>query len=321
VPQPYEEAVAEVALEADLEALVAGVRERSAGLGVELDPMPRVIAAEDWQSLKVGLAQRAKALNAFAGDAYGERRIVKAGVVPARVIRTAAGYDPEMRGERLALWAGVVALDIARAPGGEFLVLADDVSTPDGYALAAAAREALLPMLDPPRGAAPRSITELTTSDTANAPGCGVADDRLTHAYVEDMVRFYLGEEPALRSVETLDLGRPDHLERALDTFGDLVVKPRAGGDGELVCPEAERATVETMRERVRAAPREWVAQPFVKLSRHLTVVGGRLVPRPVDLRAFVFMHGADHPRVLPGGLTRYDGGIKDTWVLPTSSA
>ena len=68
---------------------------------------------------------------------------------------------------------------------------------------------------------------EAGTLGVVNAFGCGVGDDKLTHAYVDDIVRFYLGEEPRLRSVETLDLGRPDHLERALDTFGDLVIKPR----------------------------------------------------------------------------------------------
>ena len=70
------------------------------------------------------------------------------------------------------------------------------------------------------------------TVGVVNAFGCGVGDDKLTHAYVEDMVRFYLGEEPRLRSVETLDLARPDHLERALDTFAELVIKPRAGHGG-----------------------------------------------------------------------------------------
>jgi uncharacterized circularly permuted ATP-grasp superfamily protein len=169
------------------------------------------------------------------------------------------------------------------------------------------------------------------TLGVVNAFGCGVADDKLTHAYVEDIVRFYLGEEPRLRSVETLDLSRPDHLERALDMFGELVVKPRAGSGGRdvMICPHAEPADVEEMRDRVRASPRDWVAQPFMELSQHPTVVDGALVPRHVDLRPFVFMHGPDHPRVMPGGLTRYapdagamvvntsqDGGFKDTWVL-----
>jgi uncharacterized circularly permuted ATP-grasp superfamily protein len=169
------------------------------------------------------------------------------------------------------------------------------------------------------------------TLGVVNAFGCGVGDDKLAHAYVEDMVRFYLGEEPRLRSVETLDLGRPEVLERALDTFADLVVKPRDGhgGFGVVVCPHADRADVEKVRKEVRNSPDEWVAQPFMELSRHPTLIDGALVPRHVDLRPYVFMHGPGDPRVLPGGLTRFareegamvvnstqNGGFKDTWVL-----
>ena len=430
----YEEAVAPVALAADLDALAAGMRDRltraglvfgsGSGAAFPFDPLPRVIDAEDWQHLKVGLAQRVKALNAFVADAYGPRRIVKAGVIPARVIKTAKHYEPPMRGVEPAAgqWVGVAGLDLVRDSNCEFLVLEDNVMTPSGFAYAKAARDALLPALDPPPDGQPRSHDELPqllagaltaaapvdepylvvltdspenpayweheraaeligvplvlpadlrldgdrlrhgehavdvvylrsnadTLDTdvgrllapaiqagtlgvVNAFGCGVADDKLTHAYVEDMVRFYLGEEPRLRSVRTLDLGRADHLEQALDEFDGLVVKPRAGSGGRdiMVCRHAEPDDVARMRDRVRASPREWVAQPFVELSQHPTLVDGNLSPRHVDLRPFVFMHGPDHPRVLPGGLTRYalgegamvvnssqDGGFKDTWVL-----
>ena len=133
------------------------------------------------------------------------------------------------------------------------------------------------------------------TLGVVNAFGCGVGDDKLTHAYVEEMVRFYLGEEPLLRSVPTLDLARPDHLERALDTFAELVIKPRAGhgGIGVMICPHAEPPT--STRARDACAPRrtEWVAQPFVELSTHPTLVDGALAPRHVDLRPFVFLHAA----------------------------
>ena len=73
-----------------------------------------------------------------------------------------------------------------------------------------------------------------------------------------------------------------------------------------MICPHAEPADVDAARERVRASPQEWVAQPFVELSTHPTLVDGALSPRHVDLRPFVFMHGPEHPRVLPGGLTRF---------------
>lgn len=436
---PYDEAAAPAALAAvagDARRLAAAVRARVVAADVRfrgaggsasfpLDPVPRVISEEDWQHVKIGLAQRVKALNAFVADAYGARRIVKAGVVPARVITTADHYEPAMRGVDPVggQWIGIAGLDLVRVSHGEFRVIEDNLMTPSGFSYASAARDAVLPELDPGPGSVPRSFAELpellagtlraaaleeapymvvftdgpdnaahwehawaasaigvplversdlqldgtrlrhgehtvdavyrrTNADVLdsdvgqmlgpavragtvgviNAFGCGVGDDKLTHAYVEDMVRFYLGEEPQLRSVQTLDLARPDHLERALDTFAELVIKPRAGhgGLGVMICPHAEPAHVDELRERVRASPREWVAQPFVELSTHPTLVDGALSPRHVDLRPFVFMHGPDHPRVLPGGLTRFavdegamvvnssqNGGFKDTWVLP----
>jgi uncharacterized circularly permuted ATP-grasp superfamily protein len=187
-------------------------------------------------------------------------------------------------------------------------------------------------MLDCDVGRLLEPAIQAGTVGVVNAYGCGVGDDKLVHAYVEDMVRFYLDEEPRLRSVPTLDLSRPDELERALDTFADLVIKPRAGQGGldVMVGPVAERAEIDAMRERVRDSPREWVAQPFVELSRHPTIIDGALVPRHIDLRPFVFMHGPDDARVVAGGLTRFaidegamvvntslHGGFKDTWVVP----
>ncbi len=166
-----------------------------------------------------------------------------------------------------------------------------------------------------------------------NQYGTGVADDKLTHAYVEDMIRFYVGEEPVLRSVPTYDLSQPDQLEEALDIFDELVLKPRAGhgGVGVLISPRASREEIEATRKAVLARPDDWIAQRMVMLSTHPTVVeGGRLAPRHIDLRPFVFLGAGCAPRVLPGGLTRVarsegalvvnssqNGGAKDTWVLP----
>ena len=165
-----------------------------------------------------------------------------------------------------------------------------------------------------------------------NRFGTGVADDKLAHAYVEDMVRFYLGEEPALEQVETFDLGDPSNLERALDIFGELVIKDRGsyGGIGVMICPHAEPGDVEALREKVRAAPGDYIAQRLVDLSTHPTEFDGALEPRHVDLRPFVFMVDPDDVRVLPGGMTRValdagalvvnssqNGGAKDTWVMP----
>jgi uncharacterized circularly permuted ATP-grasp superfamily protein len=171
----------------------------------------------------------------------------------------------------------------------------------------------------------------LGTLGVVNAFGSGLADDKLVHAYVEDMVGFYLGEEPLLRSVPTLDLARPEHRERALDEAAELVFKPRNGygGDGVVIGPHAEASAIEEVRRRVEKDPSAYVAQPLVMLSRHPTVIDGLLEPRHVDLRPFVFLHGPDDARVLPGGLTRVafgegalvvnstqNGGAKDTWIV-----
>ena len=165
-----------------------------------------------------------------------------------------------------------------------------------------------------------------------NAFGTGVADDKLTHAYVEDMIRFYEDEEPLLPSVETFDLGDPAILERALDVFDELVIKPRGGygGIGIAVLPHADPADRERVRAAVREQPEDYVAQRMVMISCHPTVIDGRLVPRHVDLRPYIFLGRDGQVRTLPGGLTRVafdegslvvnssqNGGAKDTWVLP----
>ena len=95
------------------------------------------------------------------------------------------------------------------------------------------------------------------TLGLVNQYGTGVADDKLTHAYVEQMIRFYVGEEPVLRSVPTYDLAQPDQLEEALDVFDELVLKPRAGhgGVGVLIAPHADREDIEATRAAVIAEP------------------------------------------------------------------
>ena len=170
------------------------------------------------------------------------------------------------------------------------------------------------------------------TVGVVNAFGAGVGDDKLTHAYVEDMIRFYLGQEPLVRSVQTFDLARPRPpragarpLRRARD---QAARRPRRHRRARL---PARRARRRSTRCASACAPtrRQWVAQPMVELSTHATLIDGALAQRHVDLRPFVFMHGPDRPRVMPGGLTRFardegqmvvnsiqNGGFKDTWVL-----
>ena len=163
-----------------------------------------------------------------------------------------------------------------------------------------------------------------------NALGNGVADDKLVHAHVEDMVRFYVHEEPLIRSVPTYDLADPRCLEEVLDRMEEMVVKPRSayGGLGVYVGPIATPEQREHVADKIRRAPEDYIAQETVFFSTHPTVVDGRLAPRHVDLRAFVAFDG-ERAEALPGGLTRvaYDegelvvnssqgGGGKDTWVI-----
>ncbi len=165
-----------------------------------------------------------------------------------------------------------------------------------------------------------------------NAFGTGVADDKLAHAYVPDMVRFYLGEEPLLASVPSLDLGRPETAEEVLGDLRAYVIKPRggSGGRGVVVCAHADEQTLAAVAEDLRAAPGRYVAQHTVSLSQHPTITeDGVLEPRHIDLRPFIFS-GDGWSEALPGGLTRValkrgtlvvnssqHGGGKDTWVMP----
>ena len=163
----------------------------------------------------------------------------------------------------------------------------------------------------------------------ANAIGAGVADDKAIYAYVPDIIRFYLAEEPQLTSVPTLDLARDADRAQALAHLDTLVVKEvhGSGGYGMLVGPAASRAELEAFRARILAAPERYVAQPTLALSTSPTFDGDRLVARHIDLRPYV-LAGRDIDLV-PGGLTRValregslvvnssqGGGTKDTWVL-----
>jgi uncharacterized circularly permuted ATP-grasp superfamily protein len=162
-----------------------------------------------------------------------------------------------------------------------------------------------------------------------NAFGTGVADDKLLHGHVETFIRFYLEQEPVLRSVPTLALDSPEAAATIIDRLPELVVKPRHGhgGRGVVIGSRASRDELARVADDLRAHPGEFIAQPIVPLSRHPTVIDGRLEPRHLDLRPFAFSDGAFH--ILPGGLSRVafdagemvvnssqNGGGKDTWVV-----
>jgi uncharacterized circularly permuted ATP-grasp superfamily protein len=163
----------------------------------------------------------------------------------------------------------------------------------------------------------------------ANAIGNGVADDKAVYAYVPELIRYYLGEEPILDSVDTYLLWDDEQREMVLDRLDELVVKPVAesGGYGLLMGPTASDEEIAATRASIIADPRNWIAQEVVSLSRHPTLAGDRLEGRHIDLRPFVIT--GEQTEVLPGGLTRValrkgslvvnssqGGGSKDTWVL-----
>jgi uncharacterized circularly permuted ATP-grasp superfamily protein len=438
---PLLEALAGIDVAALREALAEDCRQRGVFFGGEdgpepfrLDPVPRLLTAAEWEQLERGLAQRVRALDRFVADAYGAQEIVRAGVLPARVIESCDHFERRLVGvPPPPVRVGVAGLDVVRDPEGRFRVLEDNVRTPSGIAYLLAARAALdrhLPaglatgrspldgtleaFAETLRAAAPEGIEEpvvvllsdgpansawyeherlaeelsiplvsladlevsgdrlqarvdgrpipvdvvyrrtdedrleddsgtLTdvgaalfepiragTLSCVNAFGAGVADDKLVHAYVEEIVRFYLGEEPLLGSVPTYDLGVPEVRAQVLERIDELVVKPRAGygGHGVVVAPHAEPGDVRATAAEVSESPSDYIAQEMVMISRHPTAAAGGLEPRHVDLRPFVLLTH-DAVRVVPGGLTRValgrgelvvnssqEGGAKDTWVL-----
>ncbi|HEX2265237.1 MAG TPA: circularly permuted type 2 ATP-grasp protein [Solirubrobacterales bacterium] len=403
------------------------------GRPIAVDPVPRLIDAEEWESLQAGLLQRARALNAFIADAYGSQRIFDDGVVPRRLLETCEGYEPAMQGllDSGAPPATVAGLDLIRDGDGELRVLEDNLRMPSGSCYALAVREIVEPELGLPgrprplegyleklgeaiRAAAPEGREEpcaalvsdgpengawyeherigralglpIFTPDQlevakgrlfgrsskgrlqidviyrrqdadrlckpddsltalgellvpalrsgrlrcANAFGTGLADDKLTHVYVERMVDYYLGEEPLLRSVPSYDLSDEEERKEAMERLDELVIKPRGGfgGHGVTIMPRASEPDRKRAVGVVRRRPEHFIAQEPVEISSHPTIRGGSLRPRRVDLRPFV-LSGPGWEAAMAGGLTRFaqgagemvvnssqGGGCKDTWVV-----
>jgi uncharacterized circularly permuted ATP-grasp superfamily protein len=426
----------------DLQSLTESVSEALARQGVSfgerpflVDPIPRLLDAGEWEQLAAGLAQRARALNAFLLDVYGPQGIVAAGRLPRVTIEQAEGFERDLLGRLPAGTepAAIIGFDVVRDPDGEFLVLEDNLRTPSGFSYALAAREAVqsslpdapllprpidpltyellgevlhaavplgtehpvivvltdgpdnvayfehaqtatrleLPLLTPadlrregerllgrlPDGATSQidvvyrrtdedrvrddrgaltDVAELILEPwlsghlgLVNAFGNGVADDKLVHAHVEDFIRYYLGEEPGVRSVPTDTFTAPGRRAQTLAELPERVVKPRFGhgGHGVVIGALAPVAELEQVAAAVRAEPERYISQPIVQLSRHPTVIEGRLEPRHVDLRPFAFC--GREVALAPGGLTRVafdrdalvvnssqNGGGKDTWVI-----
>ncbi|CAK0740653.1 glutamate---cysteine ligase / carboxylate-amine ligase [Gammaproteobacteria bacterium] len=165
----------------------------------------------------------------------------------------------------------------------------------------------------------------------ANAPGAGVADDKVVYAFVPKMIRYYLGEEAILPNVPSYLCMYDDQRKYVLSHLDQLVVKPanESGGYGMMIGPRATPSERERFAGLIRANPRNYMAQPTISLSTAPTLVGKRLVPRHLDLRPFILQ--SEKIYATTGGLTRVamkegslvvnssqGGGSKDTWIVDT---
>lgn len=402
------------------------------------DLVPRIIPADEWQRIEFGLTQRILALNLFLHDIYHDALIIKDGIVPEDIVKSAAHYRPQMCGVDVpkSIYVHICGTDLIRDRDGNYLVLEDNGRCPSGVSYLLENREAMkraFPGLYSAYGVrpvdtypdmllktlqylAPRPIgspvcvlltpgvynsayfehtflarkmgieivegRDLIASDgyvymrttkglvqvdviyrrldddfldpnafredsvlgvpglmeaclrgnvaLANAVGTGVADDKATYAYVPDMIRYYLDQEPILDNVQTYLGWRKSDLIYILENLDKLVVKAanESGGYGMLMGPTSTATQRAQFAEKIRANPRNFIAQPVISLSRHPTICEEyRVEGRHIDLRPFI-LYGEDI-QIIPGGLTRValkkgslvvnssqGGGSKDTWVL-----
>jgi uncharacterized circularly permuted ATP-grasp superfamily protein len=165
----------------------------------------------------------------------------------------------------------------------------------------------------------------------ANAPGAGVADDKVVYAYVPEMIRYYLDQDAILPNVPTYLCMDKKQREYVLSNLENMVVKPanESGGYGMMVGPAASKKTHKEFAALIKKDPRNYIAQPTLSLSTVPTLCDGKVEPRHVDLRPFIL--SGETRRVTRGGLTRValkkgslvvnssqGGGSKDTWIVET---
>ena len=401
------------------------------------DLVPRIVAAAEWTWIEQGLKQRIRALNLFIDDIYHAQKIVKDGVIPAEIIRTACSFRKECIDITPpgGVWCHITGTDLVRDRDGQVYVLEDNLRCPSGASYVLENRVVMkrtfpqvfessrirpvddypgrlrdmLESMSPAGVESPRVVVltpgvhnsayfehsflaqqmgvelvegrDLVVSDgcvwmgttkgfervdviyrriddvfldpktfrldsalgvpglmdvyragrvaLVNAPGTGVADDKVVYAYVPQMVTYYLGEEIIIPNVPTFVCAREADRKHVLAHLSELVVKAanESGGYGMLVGPCSTRDERAEFARRIDADPRNYIAQPTLSLSRVPTIVDGAFQGRHVDLRPYI-LYGKDI-YVLPGGLTRValkegslvvnssqGGGSKDTWVL-----
>jgi uncharacterized circularly permuted ATP-grasp superfamily protein len=163
-----------------------------------------------------------------------------------------------------------------------------------------------------------------------NAPGNGVADDKSVYPFVPNMIKYYLNEEPILKTVPTYAMDDPEHFKHVFSNVNKMVIKKtnESGGYGMLMGHAASEKQIEEYQKEVEKNPRQFIAQPIISLSSVPCFINGKLQPRRVDLRPFA-LNGPGGIEIVPGGLTRValregslvvnssqGGGSKDTWVL-----
>jgi len=164
----------------------------------------------------------------------------------------------------------------------------------------------------------------------ANAPGAGVADDKVVYSFVPEIIRYYLDEEPLIGNVPTYKCFKEEDKKYVLEHIAELVIKPanESGGYGMLMGPQATAKECEEFRKLIKKDPRNYIAQPMLTLSTAPTLINNRVEPRHLDLRPFILSSPND-AYVTTGGLTRValrkgsmvvnssqGGGSKDTWII-----
>ncbi|RCL51524.1 MAG: circularly permuted type 2 ATP-grasp protein [Synechococcus sp. MED-G71] len=404
------------------------------------DPLPRLIASDEWAQLDQGLKQRLEAIDCFLADIYGPQKIVNDGIISKEDLHSSLGWKQQMQGLQPSRnrWCHISGLDLIRDGQGTWRVLEDNLRCPSGVAYFLENRRVMKQLFAElfedqqvaPIDAYPsqllRTLKELAPwsenpnvvlltpgmhnsayfehshlarlmgiqlvegSDLicsedcvwlmntsglkkvdviyrridddfldpeafrpdsmlgvrglmkcfeagrvaiANAPGTGVADDKLIYTFIPDIVRYYLGEEAIIPNVETYRCGIPSEREHVLANLQSLVVKSvsEAGGYGMLIGPTSSAVERESFRAQIEANPRNFIAQPTLHLSTVPSLSEGELYPCHVDLRPYVLRGSSTW--VTPGGLTRValkrnslvvnssqGGGSKDTWVVPCSA-
>ena len=403
------------------------------------DILPRTVAANEWNRLERGLAQRIRALNLFIDDCYHDQQIIKDGIIPAEILQSATSFRKQCIGltPPRGIWCHITGTDLVRDKDGTVYVLEDNLRCPSGVSyvlqnrfimkrsfpwlfdamnvrpvvdypgrlcglleyLAPDVHEPTIAVLTPgvynsayyehsflaqQMGVELVEGRDLVVRDgfvymrttkgfqrvdvlyrridddfidpkefredsmlgvpglmdayrrgriaLANAPGTGVADDKVIYAYVEKIIKYYLNEDAIIPNVPTYVCFEEEDRRYVLDNLDKLVVKAanEAGGYGMLVGPHSTKEERQKFAAFVESNPRNYIAQPTLSLSRVPTIIDSTFEGRHVDLRPYI-LYG-ENIFVLPGGLTRValrkgslvvnssqGGGSKDTWVIASS--